>query len=217
MTMCSVLAFVRWGDQDGGGCLVKRDQVHFSGWATALWLCVGATIGWCAEAPATPPIAEETPAAAAYARGVAAYDAGQLDEAAHAWRQAIQGDPNFAEAYVGLGVIFLQRGDAVGAEAEFQMALGKNPNHINALANLGALAVQRGQYDIAVSYYRRAVGREPEDASLWVDLAICYTGAGDLPEARSAVLNALAFDPDSHEAQALLKRIERQMAASPSP
>ena len=191
---------------------------------SALLLSVVAAVGgWCAQAPAdsavsstmtTPPApaADVTPAAAAYARGVAAYDAKRLDEAAQAWRQTIQVDPDFAEAYVGLGVILLQRGDAVGAEAEFQMAVGKNPKQVNALANLGALAVQRGQYVVAVSYYRRAIGGDPADASLWVDMATSYVGAHDLPSARAAALNALAFDPDSREAQALLARIERQMA-----
>ena len=148
---------------------------------------------------------------------MAAFDAKQLDEAVHAWRQTIQLDPNFAEAYVGLGVIFLQRGDAVGAEAEFQTALNRNPHQVNALANLGVLAVQRGQYVVAVGYYRKAIGSDPTDASLWVDLATSYLGAEDLSAARAAVLNALAFDPDSAEAQAFLERIDRQMALSPPP
>ena len=194
-----------------GGAAENWTRSNFPWWAVALWLCVGTTGGWCADASG------DSLAAAAYARGVAAYDAKEWDQAAHAWRQAMQLDPNFAEAYVGLGVIFLQQGRTTEAEAEFQMALGKNPNQINALANLGALAVQRGHYDIAVSYYRKAVGREPEDASLWVDLAMCYAGAGELPAARSAVLNALAFDAASKEAHALLQRIERQMALSPLP
>ena len=203
-------------------------QAWIIGGSVVLLSAAAVVGGWCAQAPADPTASSTmtspvltadatTPAAAAYARGVTAYDAKRLDEAAQAWRQAIQLDPNFADAHVGLGVILLQRGDATGAEAEFQMAVGKNPNQVNALANLGALAVRRGQYVVAVSYYRRAIGGDPADASLWVDMATSYTGANDLPSARAAVLNALAFDPDSREAQELLARLERQMASAPPP
>lgn len=181
----------------------------------ALWIgLIAPADGWAQEPAASAP-SSTSPADAAYERGVAAYEAKQWDQAAHAWRQAMTLDPNCAEAYVGLGVIFLQQGRTTEAEAEFQMALSKDPHQINALANLGALAVQRGQYVVAVSYYRRAIGADPTDASLWVDMATSYVGANDLPSARAAALNALAFDPGLQEAQTLLERIDRRMALQP--
>lgn len=153
-------------------------------------------------------------AVAAYERGVAAFEARRFVEAAQAWRQAAALDPRLTDAYVGIGVVLLKQGRADEAEAAFQAALRQDPRQVNALANLGALAVQRGQYDIAVGYYRRAIGCDPTEASLWTDMAMSYLGADDLPAARAAVLNALAFDPDAQEARALLERIERQLAVS---
>ena len=158
----------------------------------------GAQAGWC----------EET-AAELYARGAAAYDQQQWNEALRWWRKTIERDPTCAQAYVGLGDVFLREGRLTEAEAEFQTALRYDPRQVDALANLGVVALQRGQHAVAVSYYRRALGVEPTDASLWVDLGVSYGAAGDLEAARTATLNALSFDPASDEARALLARLDR--------
>ena len=145
-------------------------------------------------------------------QGLRAYEASNWDEAARCWRRAIDADPAFARSYIGLGMLFMRRGEYVLAHAEFQTALGHDPAEVDALANLGALAVQRGEYPVAVGYYKRAVGVEPTDASLWVDLAISYAAAGDMPQAKTAALNALSFDGTSAEAKELLERLEHRMA-----
>ena len=204
-------------------------------WGMAACLAVAPVVGVGAEtsgepasttpapAPAAPSsappaaVSQVSPVAEAYTRGLDAFQAGRLDEAVRAWQEAVTLDPGCTDAHVGLGVIHLKRGQLAQAEAAFQRVLAKDPHHVNALSNLGTVAMQRGQYVVAVSYYRKAVERDPTDASLWVDLATCYATADDLEAARAAALNALAFDPGSAEAQALVDRLDQQLALPPAP
>ena len=167
------------------------------------------------ESPALTALTPASEAAYAYARGLAAYEARRLEEAIEWWRRTVRLDPAMAQAHVGLGAALLQHGESATAEAEFRAALELNPHHADAWANWGAIAVQRGEYRQAVERFRKAVGCEPTDASLWVDLAISYAGAGDLPQARTAALNALSFDPESAEAKTLVERLDRQLMADP--
>ena len=160
------------------------------------------------------PAASVDEATDAYVRGLKAYNAHQVDEAVRWWRRTVQLDPSSVPGHVGLGVALLQRGEATAAEAAFRAALAHDAHDADAWANLGTIALQRGDSLAAIDYYRKAVSCEPTDASLWVDWAASYANAGNLLAAEATALNALAFQPDSTEAQDLLERLDRQLGVA---
>ncbi len=192
--------------------------------SAAAWPAIAETSSLVPAAPkegsATPVVATPNGAAPltpvneateAYVRGLKAYNAHQWDEAIRCWRHTVQLDPSSVPGQVGLGVALLQRGLTTEAEATFRAALALDPHDADAWANLGTIALQRGESLAAVDYYRKAVGCEPTDASLWVDWAGSYANAGNWLAAQAAALNALAFQPESAEAQALLQRLDEQL------
>ncbi len=160
---------------------------------------------------AAPLLAPANEAMDTYARGLKAYTARQWDEAIRWWRQTVRLDPSSVPGQLGLGVALLQRGLTTEAEAAFRAALARDPHDADAWANLGTIALQRGESLAAIDYYRKAVGCEPTDASLWVDWAGSYANAGNLLAAQAAALNALAFQPEYAEEQALLERLDEQL------
>ena len=124
--------------------------------------------------------------------GVLAAQIGKYEPAVRFLLQAIQQQPELADARYSLGNVFLaqgRRGDAVTA---YTQALALEHPHAGSrlaalLASLGAseqarsarllaeLLLTRGQVSEALEHTRRAIELEPEERQNWVPLGRCLT------------------------------------------
>lgn len=132
-----------------------------------------------------------------------------LDEKAlEAFKQALQIDPEFAEAHFRLGLTH----DALGQSDEAQQAyktaiekykkqLAKNDDDPEAHYNLGQAYAGRSLYSEAVTEYRKATKLKSDDTDIYYDLGEALTKLARYDEAVAAFSKALDIDPENYRAE----------------
>ena len=160
------------------------------------------------------------PAGAAYNRGVAAAAVGDAEQALRCFRQALDIQPEFAEARNNLGLILLSRGRLDEAARAFERALASRPDYATALYNLAGVHLHRGELPQAAACYQRLLARSPDDAGAQHGLGKAWLRLGRLDEAAAALQRALTLRPGVPEvhidlANALLNlgRVDDAVAA----
>lgn len=108
-------------------------------------------------------------------------------QAEHAFRQALEGDPELADAAVNLGWLLHERGETRAAEAEYRRALAAEPQHPTAAYNLGVALEDRGETEAARRWYLVAIEGDPLLADAYYNLSRLYEREGD----RAAALRYL--------------------------
>ena len=122
------------------------------------------------------------------------------------FKDAVRIDPEFAEAWVGLGFAYIELGDYGYEEAEaakpeardaFQRAIAIDPNLGDAYAGLTEIAMSY-DYDWAAakSYGERALALAPNSARAHTRYGLYLMAVGEKEKLYSHALKALAIDGD---------------------
>jgi protein O-GlcNAc transferase len=136
-------------------------------------------------------------AASQLERGLAAHRAGNLEEAAELYRQAIDLRPDFVEAYSNYGLVLSQLGRLADAAAVYERALQIKPDYVSALINLGALLRDHGRPAESLPYLERAAALAPNSPAAHGNLGNALKDEGRLDEAIASYQRALELDPNS--------------------
>lgn len=140
---------------------------------------------------------EDDPAYLLTASGQALAAIGEWRLAQQALLNAVQLDPDYAEAWAFLGEAQYQNGE--DGYPALERALDLNPNSLSALL-FTALYWQRNQdYARAQSLYQRAALMEPETAAIQVQWGQNSLLAGDVNDARAHFDAAAQLSPDDLE------------------
>ncbi len=86
---------------------------------------------------------------------------GDTGQAEAAWRQALESDPDQAEALFHLGNLERERGQHDLAVGHYRRALSRAPGHAGVLNNLGLTYEAQGQPDAAEACYREVLAATP--------------------------------------------------------
>ena len=86
---------------------------------------------------------------------------GRRPEAVLAYYEALQRDPDFAEAWFNLGVIDEEEGRIPNAIQHYEAAVSKQPNFADALYNLALLLTEQEVYDAAGPLWERFIRLNP--------------------------------------------------------
>jgi TolB-like protein/class 3 adenylate cyclase/DNA-binding winged helix-turn-helix (wHTH) protein len=128
-------------------------------------------------------------------------------EARSMFEAAIDRDPNYPPAYVGLGrldltaVIYgwtdspseaLERAEGLGRKV-----IAMDDTNVGAYVLLGLTYSQLGEYDRAIDELRRALQLNRSDVEAYSGLGIALLWAGDVPGAIDALETAVQFQPTS--------------------
>jgi tetratricopeptide (TPR) repeat protein len=97
---------------------------------------------------------------------------GKLDEAILQFRDALDINPDYADAGNNLGAALLLKGNVDGAILHFQETLRINPDIAQVQHNLGNALVRKGDLDEAIAHFQKAVQLEPRNPKFQSDLAI---------------------------------------------
>ena len=108
-------------------------------------------------------------------------------QAESAFRQALEGDPELADAAVNLGWLLHEGGKLAEAEAAYRQALEADPAHPTAAYNLGVALEDRGASDEALEWYEVAIETDPLLADAYYNLSRLCERRGD----RAAALRHL--------------------------
>lgn len=90
------------------------------------------------------------------------------------YRQAINIQPKFADAYSNMGNTFRELQDIGGALVCFKKAIELNPTFADAHCNLGSILKDMGNISEAISCYENALKIKPDFPDAYCNLAHCF-------------------------------------------
>jgi tetratricopeptide (TPR) repeat protein len=101
-----------------------------------------------------------------------------------AYRRSLRLRPECTEAWINLGRLFAESGDAPAAGECFTSALEIDARDATAYYNLGVLSQDAGKEAEAIAHYHRALELDPQLAEAHYNLATLFDQSGD---SRSAI------------------------------
>jgi tetratricopeptide (TPR) repeat protein len=122
-----------------------------------------------------------------YFRAGSALDDGneaKLDEAAAAYRKALELDPYLCAALINLANVHYSRDELVEAQALYERAIGLESDFFEAHFNLGNIYHDLARYREAEACYREALRLNPFYADAHFYLAVTFEKMGLSPDAR---------------------------------
>ncbi len=127
------------------------------------------------------------------------YESGQLQIAIDTARRAIELDPNFAAAHGLLGLMLMDAGQVVQAEASFHRALSIAPENPDLNNNYGWFLCQTGHEKDSIKYFDRAASERlySSPARALQNAGMCLLRVKDEENGEKYLLRALASDATS--------------------
>lgn len=119
------------------------------------------------------------------------------DTAVQAFEEALRISPNFVEAYLNLGAIYLEQREPGKAIALYERALAVNADNVDVHFNLGRASSMKGDIERAIDSYERAIELDPQRAIAYSNLANVLARSGRFGEAEPYYVEALRIDPDN--------------------
>ncbi|MBI5659063.1 MAG: tetratricopeptide repeat protein [Nitrosomonadales bacterium] len=133
-------------------------------------------------------------------KAVALHQAGQLDEAAAAYRSLLKENPGNSDALHYLGLIAFRKEDYREAIALIGSAIKINSKIPAYHCNLGNALKGNGRFDSAIASFREAVSLDPEFQAAYSNLGNALLELERFDEATTCYRKALALRPDFAEA-----------------
>jgi predicted O-linked N-acetylglucosamine transferase (SPINDLY family) len=130
----------------------------------------------------------------------ALHQAGRLAEAAKAYGQILEADPEHFDAWFFLGVLHLQNANVPEAERLLSHAVVLNPNSLNALSMHAAALQQMERRDEAVALLDKVLALRPDHALTWNNRGNLLLESGRIEVALQSYDRAIALDADYAEA-----------------
>jgi len=140
-----------------------------------------------------------------------------LDQAAQAYRKAVDAAPEWVEARINLGTTLYQLGRMDEAREHFSIAVEHEPQNALAEFNLGCVLEQEGQTREAIEHLSRAVELAPALADAHLNLALAYEKNGQVQNAVRHLSLYVRYEPNGPWAEFARSRIAKHRPPSPSP
>jgi len=123
----------------------------------------------------------------------------QFSPAENEYRQALQINPNFADAYYRLGLLQIQQEHPTAAKQSFSRAVELDPKNLDARLHLGDLLISSTQYADARRQAEEVLQRDPRNAGAHHLLGQVALHQMQYVAAESELQQAIALDPhDPH-------------------
>jgi tetratricopeptide (TPR) repeat protein len=132
-----------------------------------------------------------------FIEGCAAEDRGDLQQAEHLWRQAIDLEPNMAAALTNLGNLVYRQGELEEARRLYDRALEHDPNQPEARYNLANLLEDLGETELAISELRVVCAAAPDFADAHYNLGLMLAQVGGTAQAKQHLERYLELDAAS--------------------
>lgn len=149
----------------------------------------------CGGGAASVPTAPPDPAADALARGVAAQNAGRIDEAKKAYFETLTHDPRNKFAFYDLGQIARNANQLAIAEGYYRSALEIDPGYAPALFGLGTVRMSLNFLTEAIDLYRKVLAVDANNAAAHYNLGICLRLTGKVAEGDAEIARGMQLDP----------------------
>jgi Tfp pilus assembly protein PilF len=145
-------------------------------------------------------------------RGVVLYYRGALEAAVEAFRQALQMQPDYAEAFNNLGLALSKLGHGDEAADAFRQALKIDPKMGEVYNNLGFLYHTAAQFDRAVQMFGQAIDNASDSSVAYTNLGNTFYKMQQAEKAVEAWRRALELDPMNENARRGLRMFQQDAA-----
>ncbi len=124
------------------------------------------------------------------------FEEGQPTIALDEVKQALNADPNFAEAYNVRGLIYMRLSDARLAEESFRRSIALKPGDSNVQHNYGWLLCQQGRYVESGQMFSQALGNPQygDRPKTLMTQGLCQIRAGQRTEAEASLTRSYELD-----------------------
>jgi tetratricopeptide (TPR) repeat protein len=135
-----------------------------------------------------------TPAQELFYEGNRQLKSGKLTVAEQCFRNAINLNPEFSEAWANLGHVRSKAGDTSFAEQCYLKAISFNPELEPAFLMFGVLLMNQKRFDESEQLYRGYLRRHPDSAPIWSNLGVLLACLKRETEAEQCYRTALIID-----------------------
>ena len=142
--------------------------------------------------------------------GAAYFQQNKLEIALDEFKYAAQIDPDYAQAYNGLGLVYAALGEDAKADGNFKKAIQVEPRNSESHNNYGSFLCARKRYDESITHFLEAV-KNPLYATpnlAYANAGICSIRKNDTKNAEIYLTKALQIEPLTHPAAIQLADIQ---------
>jgi len=132
--------------------------------------------------------------------GATCLNEGKIDEAKHAYEQALAIDPKHVESLKGMCNIVAYQGDMALADQLYARIPADEPIHPNILITMAMGHFNQGDTDTAKALLDRAIRDNPGDALAHYYRGLTKLSLGENDAARADLARSLELDPNHREA-----------------
>jgi len=134
-------------------------------------------------------------AARLFEEGVCCLEAGNTEEAQHAFEACILVEPTLTEAHFNLALLALRRGEPATAHGLLQECCRQRPQMAEAHAALGGFLLEAGEHASALNSLQQALALSPRSPVALNNLGLCLLALDRPTEAETAFRQSLAAIP----------------------
>lgn len=120
---------------------------------------------------------------------------GDFKKAIEVYGQAIESDPQYADAYNNRAVAKRALDNLDGAIADYNQAIELNPQHAPAYNNRGIAKYHSGDYQGAITDFDQAINLNPHAAEVYNNRGMAKFNSSDLNEAVADFSQAIGLNP----------------------
>lgn len=142
--------------------------------------------------------------------GVALQRAGQPDDAANAYRRALDLDRELLDARLNLGTLFLEQNQPDAAKTEFTAYTLRRPNDATGWLKLGSAQMKLGEVVAAERSYSAVLALKTSEAEAYNGLGLARVQRNKPREAAQFFVAAVQADPDYAPALLNLATVNQQ-------
>ena len=146
-----------------------------------------------------PPVPSAFDSTTYYERGRTSYEAGQYEKAIECFDQALELDPEFADAYTFRGLAYYKQWYLDEAIDDYDKAVSLNPQDYYSRHNRGLAYYHQGRYEDAIEDQNIAIEVDPQSVSAYTFRGLAYYYLGRYAEAISDFKKAIDLDPQSYD------------------
>jgi tetratricopeptide (TPR) repeat protein/glycosyltransferase involved in cell wall biosynthesis len=143
-----------------------------------------------------PPDTTPTPPEVWHWLGMAYQQAGRVEDAVHAYQQAIALNPQEPRTFNNLGIALKTLGQYPAAIAAYRHAIHLKPDYADAFNNLGNLYRQQEDWEEAIAQYQTVLTLNPQHVDALHSLGAVYQYQEQYPEAIAQFRQALHLKPN---------------------
>lgn len=120
----------------------------------------------------------------------------RIEKVTSLFRQAIQKDPEFWEAYYNLGIVYFNADNYPKALEQFNKVISALPNFSKPYYGRGLIYLKQGRYDLALQDFKRVEKINPNDYKAYYYIGRVLRKQKKFDEAEKSLKKATEINPD---------------------